>query len=230
MIPTKAQAVANERWRGLYAGLHLGYAWGRSDPFTMTDTTCHPEFCLTGLPAVRPNGFIGGGQVGYNWQSNVWVLGGEVDFSGLGANTGVTIDPLYIGDPVLVGNGVKGRFSSRYDWLATARLRAGALITADLLLYATGGLAIAGVQDSFALSSSVFPETTWAQKKAIYGATFGAGVEYALSRNWSLKLEYLHAEFNKTAPQTDRQGWMPTDFGFNHRLDITRVGVNYKLD
>ncbi|MFH1345598.1 MAG: outer membrane beta-barrel protein [Pseudomonadota bacterium] len=229
-IPTRAPAVANERWRGLYAGLHAGYAWGGSDPFTMAETTCVPEYCLTGLPTVRPGGFIGGGQAGYNWQSGLWVLGGEVDFSGLGANAEVTTDPLYTGDPMLVGNGIRGTFSSRYDWLATARLRAGALITADLMLYATGGLAIAGAKDSVVTSSTVFPEMTWAQSKAIYGATLGAGVEYALSRHWSLKLEYLHAEFNKTAPQTDSQGYLPPKFGFNHRLDIARVGVNYKLD
>src|SRR5215470_165093 len=46
-------------WTGFYAGAHIGVGWD--------DAT---------------SGFIGGGQVGFNYQINQWVLGVEADIAG----------------------------------------------------------------------------------------------------------------------------------------------------
>ncbi len=182
------------------------------------------------MPGLRPTGFIGGGQLGYNWNAGGWVLGGEVDISGLSAKSDVTVISLFTGDPLIIGTGNQGTFSSQYDWLATARLRAGFLVASDWLLYATGGLAVAGVKDSATYSSTVTPERTSSQRTTLYGATFGGGVEYTLSRMWSVKLEYLHVMLNRTAPQIDLAISASPAYEFKHDLDIARVGVNYKFD
>jgi len=49
-------------WTGPYAGLNVGYEWGK-----VTNTS------------VNPSGIAGGGQFGYNWQSGQFVFGGEGD-------------------------------------------------------------------------------------------------------------------------------------------------------
>ena len=49
-------------WNGLYAGLNIGYTWGK-----VSDSS------------ISPSGIAGGGQFGYNWQSSQFVFGGEAD-------------------------------------------------------------------------------------------------------------------------------------------------------
>jgi len=56
-------------WSGPYAGLNLGYEWGK-----ITNSV------------IEPSGFAGGGQLGYNWQSGQFVLGLETDLQLSGAD------------------------------------------------------------------------------------------------------------------------------------------------
>src|SRR3984893_11620589 len=71
-------------WTGFYAGFNGGYGWGNGD------THFHPlpdpaTFLDLEPPSLSPDpsGFIGGGQIGFNWQWNKWlVLGVETDFQG----------------------------------------------------------------------------------------------------------------------------------------------------
>jgi len=49
-------------WNGFYAGLNIGYEWGK-----VTNS------------GFNPGGVAGGGQLGYNWQIGQFVLGGETD-------------------------------------------------------------------------------------------------------------------------------------------------------
>ena len=56
-------------WSGVYAGLNLGYGWGK-----VTNT------------GANPSGILGGGQIGVNWQSGQFVYGAETDLQGSGAD------------------------------------------------------------------------------------------------------------------------------------------------
>ena len=56
-------------WAGAYAGLNLGYEWGK-----VTNST------------INPSGIAGGGQIGYNWQNGQFVFGGETDLQFSGAD------------------------------------------------------------------------------------------------------------------------------------------------
>ena len=60
--PYYAPASGLYNWSGAYAGLNLGYQWGK-----VTNTVGSPD------------GIAGGGQVGYNWQSGQFVFGAETD-------------------------------------------------------------------------------------------------------------------------------------------------------
>jgi outer membrane immunogenic protein len=215
-------------WSGFYAGVHAGYGWGSSDPFSTANIQHNQPLDLARLPAVSPKGALGGAQLGYNWQTGVLVLGGELDVSAFNGKGQSTISPLYI------GFGDTGTFTSRYDWFATARLRAGFTPVADLLLYATGGLAITRVTDT-AVDSNIPqffnnpPTATFSGSSTLFGGTVGGGLEYAFAPHWSVKAEYLYAAFNKTAPRYDTVGWAPPFVGFDHTLNIVRAGINYQF-
>jgi outer membrane immunogenic protein len=214
-------------WQGLYIGLNAGYAWGNSNT-SLSSAEVFDDVPLVGaFPSLKPEGFIGGGQIGYNWQSGMWVLGAEFDFSGLGAKATETVDPLAANN----ANNYVGTFSSRYDWMLTARGRLGVTVAPSWLLYVTGGLAVTQARDSVNLintANNAF--INFADSKTLTGGTVGAGVEYAFAPNWSVKAEYLHTKFGDSSPSFTTASFgtsIPPVAKFDHRLNIVRAGVNY---
>jgi outer membrane immunogenic protein len=235
-MPTKALPViaAPGSWSGAYVGLNAGYAWGNVDGSAVpNDALSDPHaFGHFTAPSFSPEGFIGGGQIGYNWQTGAWVLGGEVDFSGINAKSDKVVEPFF------AGKGHKATTSSQYDWLFTARLRAGVTVAQNWLVYATGGLAMTRVKESMTTSGFFGNDTTtWSDSKTLFGGTIGGGVEYAFASNWSAKAEYLYAKFEDTTPlvtaSTTGIGFGLAIRGpvasFSHDLNVVRVGINYKF-
>jgi outer membrane immunogenic protein len=225
-MSTKAPAPVAASWTGGYVGLNAGYAWGN-----LGGTRLANDFWTDlNVPSFTPKGFIGGGQIGYNWQTGLLVLGGEVDFSGMSVKDDRSVDPFFIGK----GSPTSAVFSSRYDWLFTARLRAGVTFAQNWLVYATGGLAVTQARDSITASNIFGPNTsvTWSDSKTLYGGTIGGGLEYAFASNWSAKVEYLYAKFDDTTPTASSQN-VVFSFGpaarFSHDLNIVRAGINYKF-
>jgi len=133
-------------WTGFYVGIHGGWAGG-SDV----------------------EGWLGGGQLGFNYQTpgSTFVWGGEVD--GAFSN---------------IGNSAAG-VTSEVDRLATARLRVGTA-SDQTLYYITGGAA--WVHNEISVTG------LGRNSKTHTGWTVGAGIERALGGGWSGKLEYLYAD------------------------------------
>lgn len=238
-------------WTGFYLGLNAGYAWG-DDPVTAfvpgppnrIGGTAPLEASLVGTGSMRPSGFIGGGQIGYNWQINHFILGLEGDVEGLTASA--TRDSGYL-------QGFTTRFRPRkiihdfdhvsYQPFATIRGRVGYAFN-RLLIYATGGLAVTGQNFSRDLAwSYIDPCPTSGDglhqchvgsiSRTLAGWSVGGGVEYALTNNWTVKAEYLHADFGRTSlttfnPAVSGQQIIHT-IG-RTTFDIARAGVNYKFD
>src|SRR5690242_7983468 len=67
-------------WAGAYAGLNLGYEWGK-----VTNS------------GIDPSGIAGGGQIGYNWQTGQFVFGVETDLQVSGADD--TFAPYKFSNP-----------------------------------------------------------------------------------------------------------------------------------
>jgi outer membrane immunogenic protein len=240
-----APPAAPMTWTGFYIGANAGGAWGHSDP-TLTGNPDAPPLsfgpALSAPPGLAPRGFIGGAQAGYNWQSGQAVFGAEVDFSGLDAKADASLSPFF---------SFKGTqrldWSSRYDWLFTARLRGGFLVAPNWLLYATGGLAVTHVKDSVVCTSSATlpigecgstppgSSVTWSESKTLTGGTIGGGIETMFAPNWTARVEYLFARFKDTTPPvTSFSGFTsvaPSQplFSFNHNLNIVRFAINYKF-
>jgi len=232
-MPTKAPIFVAPSWTGAYVGLNAGYGWGKSDGASIP-SDLHP-LLNANVPSLSPKGFIGGGQVGYNWQTGPWVLGAELDFSGMNVKADKRVSPFFIGKG-------SATYSTQYDWLLTARARAGITFAQNWLLYVTGGLAVTQVKDAISGGEVFFPNelTVWSGSKTLVGGTVGGGLEYAFAPNWSMKAEYLYAKFEDSAPPMTYSSPLPSPgFGsrdgygtiakFSHDLNIVRVGVNYKF-
>uniref|UniRef100_UPI0025BC6AD0 outer membrane beta-barrel protein n=1 Tax=Bradyrhizobium sp. TaxID=376 RepID=UPI0025BC6AD0 len=233
-VYTKAPAVAAVYdWTGFYIGTNLGYSFGRGTTngnVTGTSTTAGVVTTLPTLPLsgrADVNGFIGGGQLGYNWQQGAWVFGleGDIQFSNERGSGDVCTGACPAGFV----------FTRDYklDWFGTGRGRVGFLPAERILLYATGGLAYG----SFTGSSSTLPLDigTWSHVNA--GWTVGAGVESALGSNWSVKFEYLYMDLGSvggssaTNTTTVVRTTTALAYSFNTKFtdNIVRVGLNYKF-
>jgi outer membrane immunogenic protein len=138
-------------WTGFYVGVNAGYGWSDDD----FDTVALADDDNDG-------GFIGGAQVGYNYQIGSFVVGleGDVQYADFGADGTFDFD----------GDGVFDDDFDSSDWFGTVRARAGVAFD-RALIYATGGFAFAD------------DATGW---------TVGGGVEYAFTNNLSAKIEGLY--------------------------------------
>ena len=158
---------------------------------------------LTG--GVHTSGGVVGGTAGYNAQFGSWVLGleGDLDWSDVGGTSNAAGCP---------GCGVQN------DWLGTARGRVGYAF-GNFLPYVTGGLAVGDV-------NATAPGFT-GQTNTQIGWAAGAGAEYALSRNWSAKLEYLHVDLGRFDCNVNCGG-TPTDNVSSHE-NLVRGGINFRF-
>src|SRR5438309_5763089 len=150
-------APAAFSWTGFYIGANVGGAWtpnnGGSDfgplfpPFIVLPPAVAIPTVIPGQLAAldgggRRSGVIGGGQIGYNWQVNQFVLGVEADAVGTGLNGTSGTASRTVGAPIFavpVTQTVTVDFG-RIDWMASFRGRAG-LAVDRALFYVTGGAA-----------------------------------------------------------------------------------------
>jgi len=227
-------------WTGLYVGGNVGYGWGsaRTDLAGSGAVTTMPQCCagpssftsnfgFADSNTARLSGIIGGAQIGYNFQPKPiprWILGFEADIQGTGergagafSNSFSTPvcwqeNPLGHCSIFLPLQGASGSaYEASIGWFGTVRGRLGYLLTNQLLLYGTGGLAFGQVKVSgnSVLSSSTscgfcaptfqsLPPfgTAFDASKTNIGFSAGAGIEGNFSAwlpaNWTWKLEYLY--------------------------------------
>ena len=223
-------------WAGFYIGVNGGYVF--SDRNRMALVGAGP--LLTGLAGIgvvpsfipsKREGFIGGGQMGYNWQFGSIVLGLETDIQGVAAQSKGGVLVGTIAGPIVT------KAQSKLDYLGTVRGRFGFTVAPTVLLYATGGLAYGGVRQSvqsyaaaFAPGNGVFASSTSSTK---VGYTAGAGVEWAFAPAWSVEFEYMYYNLGSSrslAP--DVTGNFPTEYlVYSRRNDghVARAGVNYRF-
>lgn len=208
-MPVAAAVVAPAfSWTGFYTGLDLGYWTGHG-------TTFVPGF-VAGQP--RPNGVTLGGHLGYRHQfANNLVLGVEADLSWLGGRRVFGTIP---GDVAV--------YALRGTWDGSLRATAGFAVD-RALFYVTGGLAVIEATGCAvanpALSTACFPGTSYGGTRA--GWTVGAGFAYAVAPNWSVRAEYLYANYGSRTYAT------PASFTGTtvSRLEThkVRVGVSYQF-
>ncbi|WP_036280740.1 outer membrane protein [Methylocystis sp. ATCC 49242] len=254
-------------WTGFYVGLNAGGMWSNS---SVTNLTTIPGFinfggvsplglnhaisAAVGANAAIPtntSGFIGGGQIGYNWQFGGSFLAGiEADIQGVaGSNSNSTVTTIATGAGFPANPTMTTMTASRrLDYIGTVRGRLGWLFTPTLLVYGTGGLAYGGVTSNVSLVGAETPAAgpnngVWFSNGAFsdtrVGWTAGGGVEWMFMPNWSAKVEYLYYDLGRVtyamAPivQTFPAAPYWTHFpGASTRFNgnIVRAGLNYHFN
>ncbi len=160
-------------WTGVYVGGQIGYEWGREADQEFTTATGLPDGF--NMP-FKTDGVVGGAHLGYNYQAGFFVLGAEVDVNGTGNKGGFNI--------------ATGSVSSRESLESSFRARAG-LAFDRILVFATGGGALAGFQHTYTNPAGV----SEAFENSRFGWTVGGGIDYAITNNWSVGAEYRYTDF-----------------------------------
>jgi len=190
-------------WAGCYLGAAGGAVNHRSSG--LLDFEGLATFSASG----NETGGIYGGYLGCQTQSGAFVYGVEGDFSGLSGDISRNIDLV-------------GVLSSKLDWLATVRGRAGYAVN-NFMLYVTGGVAFAEVKNSLLIPG--FPEGSSSSTKA--GWTLGGGLDYMFTPNWIGRLEFLYADLGNNGASYSATGLNYTS-SLSHELIIGRAGLAYK--
>lgn len=202
--PPPPVAVIND-WSGFYVGGHVGYGWAN----TVSSGVSGLPFDVAGASVgVKPSGWLGGLQFGYNMAMQQFLLGLEVDFGYLGISGTSTVGTSFA--------------SVNYGWYSVIAGRLG-LAMDTALVYVKGGFAMARIGNEAGLVGDATDFTSTSGTRT--GYAIGGGLEYALSRQWSVKGEYLYMDFGDT-----RSGNLDGDT-FNHAnsLHTFKVGLNYRF-
>jgi outer membrane immunogenic protein len=125
---------------GFYAGVHGGCAWGHDATTSVNDPFFFGKFPTFAVPGFDPKGCLGGFQAGANWQTANIVGGLEIDLSATDIKGSSSASSPAIDSGFATTSGTAAT-SGHFDWLGSARGRLGYLVTPDILLYGTGGLA-----------------------------------------------------------------------------------------
>jgi outer membrane immunogenic protein len=219
---TKAPPPVVYVWTGFYAGLNVGGSWG--DQRSSLRSTATGAALLTN--SLDLDGVIGGGQIGYNWQFNRWLLGLEADIQGSGQRAdGAFATPaaLVCGLACVLVPGDSIAYQDKLDWFGTVRGRVGWVMD-RWVPYVTGGLAYGqGTVGGTATVGGV--ATAFNTSKDYVGWTVGGGAEWAFADRWSAKVEYLYIDFGRgpTIPLSPA-----LNITTGHMTDnVGRVGVNF---
>jgi opacity protein-like surface antigen len=214
-------AVAGISWSGAYVGVHMGAGWGE------TQFSEPPGRQAIYGDVVQTPGPLGGGQIGFNYQTGPWVLGIEADASSAdleGTNTCLAYS----------GSVVSTNCREHIETLGTLTGRLGYALGDDgrTLLYVKGGAA-------WALSTSTItinhndprrgrPVTGSDNTQEMrWGWAAGGGIEYALSVGWSVNLEYDYFDLGSSAASVPTLPDMPGSISAAQSEQVVKVGLNY---
>ena len=190
-------------WSGLYIGLNAGYSGA-----TLTETL---SGAVAGTASTNIPGFIGGVQLGVNYQISAVVLGFETDFDGSTQNKSVNVGALATN-------------TAQIPWIATFRARAG-LAFDRLLVYVTGGGAATELVSTVNVNGGIGSAST---NQTHSGWTAGGGLEAAVTNTLSARVEYLYFDAGNFSIAS--VNGPPLVAASGHLKDsMVRAGVNYRF-
>lgn len=237
----KAPVVLLPTWTGWYVGGNAGWIGSADDNVTNTGTDTGPGglgsvLAAGGIPTsvnVTQSGFLGGGQIGYNWQLGRVVYGLEADFDGSTAKS--STGAVFPGGAGFLPNTTS--FSRDLDWLATVRGRLGYTVAPAFLVYGTGGLAVGQTSIGSSIAGPAwFPPTesesttNLTSTNTSAGWTAGVGAEWLFAPRWSVKAEYLYVDLgthSNTLTYTYSGDTSSLTSTVHDTSNIVRAGINY---
>lgn len=182
--------VATYNWTGFYVGVNAGGAWSEADT-NFGDAS----------------GFVGGGQIGYNWQgyNSPLVLGIEADIQGTSLKNSATVGAITGEAKVPAFGTVRGRIGYAWD---------------RFMVYGTGGWAFSKTEATITGPAGSVSDDKWGS-----GWTLGGGLEWAFAGPWSLKAEYLYVNAKSVDLTLGGTTYSTGDYHYN----LVRAGLNYRF-
>ena len=225
-LPRKGPAVAPIavapifNWTGFYIGGHLG--WGSAE----LEHTLNDDFFLfdagTRFGGGRQDGFLLGGQIGFNYQVGqfVWGIEGQISWTDSGRDGAIDIvGPL---------GGVNTiAHSTDVNYIATLAARLGVAF-GNSLFYVKGGGAFLDWSSTVAFAGPNVQNGSVSFGDTEFGWMVGVGLEYGFTPNWSAKIEYNFMSFDLDESRFNVGGF---DGRINHDLDVQviKFGINYRF-
>lgn len=172
-------------WSGFYVGANAGYGWA-------------PDF------ANEAKGFVGGGQLGYNWQVGRLVLGVEGDLQYTSLKAEETAGAVTATGKIQAFGTARGRIGYAWD---------------RMLVYGTGGWAYTKTDVSLTSGAASISDSKWSSGYAV-----GGGLEWAAWDRWSVKAEYLYVHSGNV--ELTLAG---VTGGGSYNMNVVRAGLNYRF-
>ena len=232
-------------WSGFYVGVNAGVSWGDTsldvdiEPGT-GGTVVIPPADVAGINQLsaddgNKSGFAGGVQGGYNWQIGSIVLGLETDFSFMDVDqhrtntyqSTVVVTPPIVGAPGAPLYTIEQRVQS--NWMWTIRPRLG-YATGPMMFYVTGGLAFTEIDLKTSARDTRSPPNSAVNREEEdkTGWVLGLGGAYAFTPNWSVRGEWLYADFGNVDSFAG-SGFARLESEAKVKANIIRLGVDYKF-
>jgi len=192
-------------WTGFYIGANLGGAW--------TSVDVVGNWGGARWSSVDTSNFIIGGQLGYNYQIDRFVIGVEGDFDWANGSKTSGFRPTVFGPlQAIVDSNWVATVAARLgyaadNWLFYAKLGGGWTRVDAQLRNPAGGV--------FANGSST--NSGW---------LVGAGIEYAFAQHWTAKIEYNYLGLSD---KTFRTVVAPNTLRVSPDIQMVKVGINYKF-
>jgi outer membrane immunogenic protein len=237
-MPMKAPPIAAPvpmyNWTGFYIGGNAGGGWSH-DSFSVVSSSGS-----AGSGSSDGNGWFGGGQIGFNYQfARSWVIGIEADADWSDVKGSESHCNTVIATGAISSCSTS---STKQDDFGTVRGRLGYAIN-NVLLYGTGGWAWShsatdstitciGGRCPGASVASGFLGSAASTNASPSGWVAGGGIEWGFVPNWTLRVEYLHLQFEGIGQDFTFTNSVTGTTLFSHSQassseDTVRVGVNY---
>ena len=266
VLGAASPALADDgTWTGPYIGIKAGYGWGDagkdaaassaqrtrvfrafgfpSELLVTDETVAGPA--VAGTLSADVDGWLGGGQIGYNWQANGLLIGVEADIQWTGQDGSSAVCTSAACAP----GATYANASYDLDWIGTVRGRLGVLVDPAFLIYATGGWAFGHINADYEAGIVGGQTVSFSSDASRSGWVIGGGAEWLVHRNLTLKAEYLYMDLGSVdgggfstasqviTPNVPKRGFTTvTDTTFDGALrgrfaeQIFRVGLNYHFD
>jgi outer membrane immunogenic protein len=221
----EAPVPAAFTWTGFYLGINGGFAFAEKEvdldytsPTGWFDACLAVGLCLTELE-YDTDGFLIGGHAGYNYQLGSVVVGveGDIDFSDMEGS--VSVDTSF---PQFFDNTFSA--STDYDIFGTFRGRLGWGLD-RFLVYATGGLAFADVENSVSRVDDLDEHWVGSDDALALGWTAGGGVEFAVTENIFIGAEALYFDLGEESVDLDSVGSLDPPPGADIDANFENTGV-----
>jgi outer membrane immunogenic protein len=198
-------ACAADPFAGKSLGVFVGYAHQTSD---ITDV----DYYWGGETITNEgNGFVGGVSLGYDWVRCNTLFGVVADLSFLNADAD---QKTYYGDY---------NYESSIDWMATLRVRAGAVLD-NTLFYLTGGIAFAGIDSQI---KDYYYVNSWKSDDTRVGYVVGAGLEHMIKPRTFLTAEVLYADFGDESAKDSY--YKDYTYKFDDEVFLAKIGLNFRF-